>query len=866
MKQLILMIACLITFFMSHAQWQVYTNDNGNGKILKDPWGVCVQNDTTFWVWYYPSQTNKTVTRITTTTVEHFNSSNSSFPDRYVVNVLHHNNTVWFHTSGGISKFHNGSFKSYDQSHGMRDTFIRKMTLDSKGNVWLALSGGIQSFNGTTFTTHSTTGYADIGINSGDTLYAIPELNPPFLKKDGIANDIEFYDGNNWHKVVDFTVAEDSIFPSPKFNLTNSPEVYLFSSIFDKFYRASYSSIKKFEAPEYFGVKVGQPTAIAENSKGLFVGYGEKTSGDLKGLVWWKDGKAEFLGEGLPEKSIFSISISDNKVAVVYRNTRTNMFGVAIREIPRKLFTEFKKIDINNINAGINANGRLFTTPYSTFKAQFEVPKGDSTHAIFQSNLWVSAKDNSGKLYVAAEKYTGADFYSGTVNTNFTKYRSPITKINQSEIDNHIANHTQTGYKLPDNIKYWPANGDSTLGESKDLAPFVDDNINGYYDPENGDYPWIKGDQAVYFIYNDMADTHSASGGVPIGLEIHGMVYGWNKPNDTALHNTVFIDYTLINRATRDYDSVKVGQFVDFDLGCPQDDYIGCDSLHNTIFIYNGDSIDEDCNGVKGFGANPPVVAMKYLSDSLNSFAYFNNNQSVNGDPNIASEYHNYLHAKWKDTTDLVYGGTGHISSGGTFKTKYMFTGDPANGTGWTEQSSGNFLGDRRGLATIPSFSLKKGERKTLTLAFGYARQTGANSNYLYSIAESKTNLEKAKSFVAANPNPAAPVIATKWSPVPPSMIDDQINPGDTTSIDMHQLKNEIKIYPNPNNGVFHVQSDQDLNSIQIINLNGQLVYSKRLYDDKRNVILAPNLNSGIYFLRYEFETGGKGHSRIVIQ
>jgi len=37
------------------------------------------------------------------------------------------------------------------------------------------------------------------------------------------------------------------------------------------------------------------------------------------------------------------------------------------------------------------------------------------------------------------------------------------------------------------------------LGQSEKIAPFYDNNNDGIYDPMAGDYPQIKGDQALFF-------------------------------------------------------------------------------------------------------------------------------------------------------------------------------------------------------------------------------------------------------------------------------------------------------------------------------------------------------------------------------
>ena len=47
--------------------------------------------------------------------------------------------------------------------------------------------------------------------------------------------------------------------------------------------------------------------------------------------------------------------------------------------------------------------------------------------------------------------------------------------------------------------------GDTSLGQAPYLAPFVDVDYDGLYNPALGDYPDVMGDQAIFFIFNDFS-------------------------------------------------------------------------------------------------------------------------------------------------------------------------------------------------------------------------------------------------------------------------------------------------------------------------------------------------------------------------
>ena len=151
--------------------------------------------------------------------------------------------------------------------------------------------------------------------------------------------------------------------------------------------------------------------------------------------------------------------------------------------------------------------------------------------------------------------------------------------------------------------------------------------------------------------------------------------------------------------------------FTDFDIGNPEDDYVGCDVDRSTFYGYNGDSIDQNNGAGFGYGAYPPYQGVSFLKgakqdddgidnafgiapyESINGygfgdgitdnehwgmeyFLFYHRGGGLfpgDGDPVNEQEEHYYLSGKWRDGNSFVYGGNGHPSSGGTVPAKYMF-------------------------------------------------------------------------------------------------------------------------------------------------------------------------------------------------
>ena len=48
----------------------------------------------------------------------------------------------------------------------------------------------------------------------------------------------------------------------------------------------------------------------------------------------------------------------------------------------------------------------------------------------------------------------------------------------------------------------------------------------------------------------------------------------------------------------------------------------------------------------------------------MSKFVYYNNDFSITGNPENAQHIYNYLRARWKDNTPMVYNGTNGYGSG----------------------------------------------------------------------------------------------------------------------------------------------------------------------------------------------------------
>ncbi len=380
-------------------------------------------------------------------------------------------------------------------------------------------------------------------------------------------------------------------------------------------------------------------------------------------------------------------------------------------------------LDENYIKATFSANGLLFMNPTS-FMPEYIVPghtPGSATNAtIFAAGIWMGGLDAANEVHVSASTYhqTGDDFMAGPLATDYTSegYLDTYERVwlvTKEAIDTHIAEWTTGGYVVPSAIASWPGNGNTANGEAAILAPFYDYNNNSLYDPADGDYPIIRGDEAAFMIINDMAGDHGESTGEPFGMELHIMAYAFDAPTDSALNQTVFMNLKVINRSANDYHDFFMGTFSDFDLGCYEDDYVGCDSTLNLFFAYNADP--EDGPFSPDYGNLVPAQGIAYLNRPMHMFRYYNNDFSVTGNPVFDEDYFNYLQGNWIDGTPQTEGGNGY---GGVVPNNFMFSGHPMDPDAWTEINESNPFGDRRGLGSIRPVSINAGDTMCLDMAF----------------------------------------------------------------------------------------------------------------------------------------------------
>ncbi|MBP6811691.1 MAG: T9SS type A sorting domain-containing protein [Saprospiraceae bacterium] len=416
-------------------------------------------------------------------------------------------------------------------------------------------------------------------------------------------------------------------------------------------------------------------------------------------------------------------------------------------------------IDIhgNNIQARILNGGDLFTDlANGQFLPNPDPNSFENPSTIFAAGIWLGGIDPGGNLKLATVDYRSNlkfDYTPGPLDENGT-----TNVFNCSNWDRHfrVTGDQIAAFRaaLPlttselitqfRDIAGWPALGNPFFADvwgydlpfsTQGLASFHDEDNNGSYDPLSGDYPVVElrgipafvPAEIIWSVFNDQngGGPHSASGGKALQAEIQLTVWAFNCQDEPVLNNTIFTSHKIINRASEPTDSTTFGIWVDIDLGCYLDDYLGCNPSLNTMYAYNQDAVDgqpgNTCLGVPTFSDAPPVQSITFLSHPLSTFiapsGSGGNPPPATTDPTSPYEIYNYMTGSWRDGSPLTYGGNGY---GGNTPTSHLFPSDPANSSGWSMCTANLAFGDRRMLGTTNLGQLLPGQIEYFNTAWAF--------------------------------------------------------------------------------------------------------------------------------------------------
>ena len=504
----------------------------------------------------------------------------------------------------------------------------------------------------------------------------------------------------------------------------------------------------------------------------------------------------------------------------------------------------------------------------------------DGPGIMFTGNLWFGGFDDGGNLKLAAKTYEmdnnngygywpgPLDATTGTTDSLTCSNWDRLFKVNKTDIENFITDYYDNGQlddPIPVSVLGWPGNGNpffsgihgfelpEILGFGQGLAPFFDHNFDGIYDPSAGDYPQINcADQAVWWVFNDRGNSSNMIG-EPVKIEIQILAYVYDTNIDN-IYNSSFYDVKFINRASEPIDSFFVGIWIDPDLGCGEDDYLGCVPEENFVYVYNQDALDGgpdgSCSGTKTYQEEPPNYGVKLIKKPLDEFGeevdmfsfnyYFNNSTFPLGhvNPTFPEEYYNYLTGRRLD-------GAPYQDPSGAL-TNFLFSGNPSDTPdGWSMCSEDTPNADRH-----------------FIMSFGPMRiEPGSNNEFTFAVVvepQSELPCPDVSSLLEAADLP--------W---PASFLGQDLFCSLVTNTNQENLSEiNLTIFPNPATDQlnFQLSENESFLSICLYQMDGKLV---RKEEELRstNVLLKRNdLASGTYFYQVQTLSGNSFSGKILFE
>jgi len=859
-------------------QWDTFPVFNALSPLNKVN-ALAVDASNNLWI-----GSNIGLTKYNGTSFTTYSTANSGIVSDTIISLACGNGNVYAGSNRGLSIYNGTNFTNYTTANGMNSNTINCITVESATAIWLGSPNGLDKFNGSSFTFNYVT-----ANNTADVVNCI-YIDAQSNKWIGTnANGVIKYNNNTFYTM---------------------PQLYP-------------------NTEDILGLGAW-PVIVKTICKGLNGGilfcsttqttvgrYTQGRSYEVTGTQLYTYMSIAASTTVTGDNPIMQHDVGSNKIFIVNPNGTASSVLSSYDTIPyssvylAETSTNSAFLDINNVNGLITDNSSQHWDDVSGATKYF-VPKQNNTSPLFTSAMWIGGYYNAA-LHGAAMTYrqNGEDFWPGPLDTTTATIDNAtmlaydkVWKVNRYDIANFVYNwnagNVQNGTFVPvAAILNWPAQG--TGNYTRNMAPFVDVNNNGHYDPiHDGDYPLIKGDQMIWSVFNDKANAvHGETGFAAMGIEVHASAYAFTCPNiadsDAVLNTTTFYNYQIFNRSNNRYDSTHIALWEDTDLGNYTDDYIGCDVTNDLGYTYNGDSYDADIGTTPGYHSNLPVFACNILRGPLadagdgvdnnhncqidepgercmmNGFTYYNNTGSpLNGNPpstNGYQAYYNLMNSKWETGTPMTYGNQGLTAGGQVCKYLYPGNTDPYGfglggtctnpatptgsygTTGWTEKQAGNIPGDRRFMVNMGKFTIQPNSMVEFDYALVFSQDSAiCDTNSTCLISHAVTDNQRVKHWFNTNTFPSCL----------------SLNGLGIKQNTMPQLN--LTLYPNPANTNVYIEfaETQKNVTIEVFDMLGNVVQGLQYNElNKYATIPVGTLQSGVYMVKIQ-SAGGTANKKFI--
>lgn len=742
---------------------------------------------------------------------------------------------IWAMGANFIGKYDGTTFVNYFSTSLLPvASAYDDLTVMANGNAWVLHQGLVYRFVGNVCSIVTPPVSAISSITSKN--------NTLYLGTDNASEVGVMFDGNNWTTIPANTQAT---------GILGNGNLSMGVDGNNAIYAESRGGIYKYENGQWSSV-IALP--VSATRRMVFTGE--------EGIVLRNNSFTRFNGNVV---DTFSMDYaSGNPTAIKVFGASNRLFVAATRNgqaflgemIPALMNrgVETAHLNANLFDATFLASGEMGNTPIG-----FEPTNFDGVSALFHQNLWIKLEQN-GVEKIAANPYrqNGADYYSGPVANVYDSaylYRyNRAWSVTKAEIAAHKANYNSSGYTAPHGIATWPGNGVVANGEAQFLAPFADYNFNGIYEPYLGEHPEIRGDAAVYTIFNDARGPKTGTSSAVSGVEIHCMAYAFDSAQVPASQNALFTTYKIINRTSTAMDAITAGTLMDFDLGFnAANDLVGSDSIAEVFYCYSG--VVNDFPPPGGFGPKAPAFVGALLNRPLAGVMYSQSNSGPLAGATTAPQIKNNLEFKWRDGSPLRLTTPSGPANAGNGQGHAPNSTEPI--TSWAYNEAANWYNDPakaediRLLPVANIGSLLPQQEACLDFVVVHGRDLANPANdLLASLVVAKSNLSAVK---------------TMYNNLGYDCLGAAMSTDAAAAV-----KQSLRWYPNPAKagGLLILEGLQDIKTAVLTNLLGQTIglTHQKESENRTTLQLPQNLTAGLYAITVVTASGQAQTFKVVVE
>src|SRR3989339_154829 len=330
-------------------------------------------------------------------------------------------------------------------------------------------------------------------------------------------------------------------------------------------------------------------------------------------------------------------------------------------------------LNSNNIHLALQNIGKLGAIPVAFGGGVWKILSFDST-IVYDHGPWIIGKIDN-KVHLSISQW----------GTNYSP--GPI-----------INNKAAMQYKPEDSLKYRIykiSKGDNTTNKDYAEWPFE------FGAPKTKDgKPKLYQDQSLWCTYNAMFPSvkkqiPSFTDSLPImPLEIHQLVYakkGNSKDEVDLFSNTVFFEWTIINKGTLPIDSAYFSFWTDIDFDMATANFPAVDTTNNLGYMWSNKTKPQPAIGYPLlFGPAVPAYKKKavFKGQLRNDFANLNvtSFQAIYDDyPYLAGvDRPSFSRTEaWNIVRGFYPSGKAKVDSSNNSVTKFSYSGDPVTNSGW---------------------------------------------------------------------------------------------------------------------------------------------------------------------------------------